>query len=47
MNKIPMSAHGKILSNQAEWWGYADIMEGAVKTLQDYIRSAFKIKGGS
>ncbi len=45
MGKIPIPAHGKILANQADWWGYADIMEGAIKTLQNYIRRAFKIDG--
>jgi hypothetical protein len=44
MQKIPVSAHGKILANQADWWGYADQAEAAVKGLKDYIRKAFKIE---
>ncbi len=42
MQKIPVSAHGKILSNQADWWGYADQAEAAVQGLKDYIGKVFK-----
>ena len=44
MQKIPVSAHGKILANQADWWGYADQAEAAVKGLKDYIRKALNIE---
>ena len=38
---IPRSAHGKILKNQAAWWGYADIAEAAVSSYREYIKSVF------
>lgn len=41
MKAIPRSAHGKILKNQAAWWGYADVAEAAVKGYQDYIQKVF------
>jgi hypothetical protein len=41
MKTVPRSAHGKILKNQAAWWGYADIAEAAVKAHEDYERSIF------
>ncbi len=41
MKAIPRSAHGKILKNQADWWGSADIAEAAVKAHEDYERSIF------
>ena len=41
MKTIPRSAHGKILKNQAAWWGYADIAEAAVKGYRDYIERVF------
>ena len=44
MQAIPVPAHGKILANQADWWGYADQAEAAVKGYRDYIRKAFKIE---
>ena len=41
MQAIPRSAHGKILKNQAAWWGYADQAEAAVQGFKDYLRSLF------
>lgn len=43
MQAIPLTAHKKVLKNQAEWWGYADIAEGAVRSYQDYIRKVFNV----
>lgn len=44
MQKIPVTAHGKILANQADWWGYADVSEAALKTYKNYIRGVFKME---
>jgi hypothetical protein len=41
--QIPIPAHGKILESQAEWWGYADMAEAALKSLKGNIRKAFTI----
>ncbi len=41
MAAIPRSAHGKILKNQAEVWGYCDIAEAGVQGLKDYIKNLF------
>ena len=40
--KIPLSAHGKILKNQSDWWAYADIAEAAVNGFKDYIKDIFE-----
>jgi hypothetical protein len=41
MKAIPRTAHGKILRNQAAWWGYADVAEAAAKAHEDYEREVF------
>ena len=41
MKAIPRSAHGKILKNQAAWWGYASIAQAAVQGYRDYILTVF------
>jgi hypothetical protein len=39
--KMPLTAKGKIVKNQAEVKGYAEIMETKIKVLKDYIRDLF------
>lgn len=41
LKAIPRSAHAKILKNQVEWLGYADIADAAVKAHEGYERSIF------
>lgn len=43
LEAIPRSAHGKILKNQAAWWGYADIAEAVVKGYRNYIERIFSV----
>jgi hypothetical protein len=38
---MPLTAKGKIVKNQAEVKGYAEIMETKIKILKDYIRDLF------
>jgi hypothetical protein len=39
--RMPLTAKGKIVKNQAEVKGYAEIMETKIKVLKDYIRDLF------
>jgi hypothetical protein len=39
--KMPLTGKGKIVKNQAEVKGYAEIMETKIKVLKDYIRDLF------
>jgi hypothetical protein len=41
MKAVPRSAHGKILKNQAAWWGYADIADSAIKAHEEYELTIF------
>jgi hypothetical protein len=41
MIAIPRSAHGKILKNQAAWWGFADLAQAAIQGYRDYIKTVF------
>jgi len=38
---LPLSVKGKILKNQVDWRGYAEIMEMKINILRNYIQTLF------
>lgn len=43
-DKISITAKGKILKNQADWKGYADIADAAILGYRNYLQSLFDKK---